>query len=197
MVFSTSQCRSIRQHRMHAVLVPTSERVQAGRVRLLRRRATPDEDGHPRPGETVTDTTPDGERVAVVFTILAVRDLELAELTLQIARACAFRTTVGLIEAWRAEHPRSPLARLVSFELGDLRDRPRFLSRGWPDYTNDPSRAMWGEPEPVSHAQLRASSADAHQLYLRHQADRARELAQSSASDRLTAILAGTVVRDG
>jgi hypothetical protein len=214
MIFTAQQIRAIRQGRMIAVLAPQAERVRAGSVRLLRRRGVPAgmelapaAAGRPRDVlahiearldvvETVTvvcDTTPDGEQIAVVLTVLAVEDVELDAVTLHNARACGWRTTGELRAAWASQHPRMRSARLVWFALGDLRDAPLLIGRGWPDYTHDPSRAMFAEPEPVSPGEYRRQATDAQQRYLRLQADRERQLAQSSVSERLAAIQRGTV----
>jgi hypothetical protein len=195
-VFTPAQARAVRHQRMTAVLTPHTERVRAGSVRPLRRRAVAGENGDARATvEIVCDTALDGERIAVVFTVLAVEDLALAALTLAHARACACRTSDELRAAWRSEHPRTSLARLVTFALGDVRDEPLLLARtgSGADYTHDPSRAMFAEPEPVSPGEQRRLAADAQQRYLRLQADRARELARSTLSERLAAIQAGTV----
>lgn len=217
MIFTPAQVKAIRQGKQTAVLVPGSERVRAGSVRLLRRCEVSAATARHPAGvptvrevsvwieerldldptvEVVCDTLPDGERVAVLLTVLAVEDLALEALTLGHARACGWRTTGELRAAWRSEHPRMELARLVFFALGDLRDAPVLISKGWPDYTVDPSRAMRSEPEPVSRGEQRRFAADARQRYLRLQADRARGLAQSSAAARLAAIQRGTVTRD-
>jgi len=202
---------------MTAVLAPCSERgLRAGSVRLLRRcemtaamSRRPAGAGPARDVlhyiecrldldptvEIVCDTAPDGEQIAVLLTVLAVQDVTLDALTLANARACGCRTIAALRAAWFSEHPRMAQARLVWFALGDLRDAPRLLARGWPDYTWDPSRAMFAEPEPVGHGEHARLAADARQRYLRHQADLARDLAACSASARLAAIQAGTVAR--
>ena len=81
------------------------------------------------------------------------------------------------------------------FGLGDLRDVPLLIGRGWPDYTSDPSRAMVSEPEPVSPGEQTRQASDAGQRYARFQADQARELARDSASERLAAVMRGRPAR--
>jgi hypothetical protein len=208
MIFTPQQIRAIRQRKQTAVLAPRTERIRAGSVRVLRRcevtaaiARRPARSGPSRevsawiearldldPAvETVCDITPDGEIVAVVFTVLAVEDVALEALTLGHARACGFRTAGECRAAWLAEHPRSDRVRLVFFALGDVRDQPLLLSKGWPDYTIDPSRAMRGEPEPVSRGEQMRLAGDARQRYLRFQADR------GSAAQRLAAIQRGAL----
>jgi hypothetical protein len=216
MTFTAQQIRAIRQGRMTATLVPQAKRVRAGAVRVLRRceltaalgrRPAP----RGRPGavlafvearldldpavEVVCDMLPDGERVPVLLTILAVTDVTLDALTLWQARWCGFRTAAALRAWWTLEHPRVLEARLVRFGLGDLRDAPVLISAGWPDYTYDPARAMRGEPEPVSGRAQARLAADAGQRRARFRSDRARELAASTASERLAAVQRGTVVQ--
>jgi hypothetical protein len=88
-----------------------------------------------------------------------------------------------------------PRARLIWFALGDLRDAPLLVSRSWPDYTADPSRAMFAEPEPVGHAEQFRQAAEARHRYLRSQADRQQDAAAGSIAERLAAIQAGAVMR--
>jgi hypothetical protein len=216
MIFAASQIKAIRSQKMTAVLVPVSERVRAGRVRVLRRWALPVLPAPPamrgRPAEVLTfiearldlveeieivvASLPGEEPVPALITITAVCDMWLDELTLTDAWHCGARTTAEMIAAWVGKHPRTRRVRLVTFELGDTRtDLPLLIGRGWPDYTHDPSRAMFAEPEPVSPGEHARQAAGAQQRYLRLQADRASELAQSSASERLAAIQRGTVAQ--
>ncbi len=215
MIFTAAQVRAIRQGKMTAALVTCSEVVRVGSLRLLRRCEVTAQlarrpAGHPTRREVsayvearldldpaievVCNTTPAGERVAVVFTVRTIKDLELAELTSADAQKCAYRTPHELRAAWLAEHPRSACARLVGFALGDWRDRrPLLISAGWPDYTRDPSHAMFDEPEPISRREQSLLAADAQQRFARHQADRSRAQMASTASERLAAIQRGTV----
>ncbi|MGO9903466.1 MAG: hypothetical protein ACLP0J_28145 [Solirubrobacteraceae bacterium] len=216
MIFTRDQVKAIRARRVTAVLAPCSERVAVGSVRLLRRcdvtaALARRPAGHPtarevsawiearldldRAVEVVCDTAPDGERVAVCFTVLALADVDVEAVSLQAARACGSWTVAGLALAWAAEHPQMPRARLIWFALGDLRDAPLLVSRGWPDYTADPSRAMFAEPEPVGHAEQFRQAADARHRYLRSQADRQQDAAAGSIAERLAAIQRGTVSR--
>jgi hypothetical protein len=216
MIFSSTQVKAIRQGKQTAVLAPQTERVRAGSVRLLRRRGVPAEmelapavSGPAREvlahiearldlEETVTvvcDTSLGGEQIAVLFTVLAVEDASIDALTLQTARACGCRTIDELRAAWAQGHPRSDVARLVFFALGDLRDAPLLIGRGWPDYTHDPSRAMFAEPEPVSPGEHARQAAGAQQRHARFRSDQAAELAQSTVSERLAAIQRGTVAQ--
>jgi hypothetical protein len=217
-IFTAAQVRAIRQHKQTAALMPRGEPVRTGSVRVLRRcEVTARVARRPAPRgaardvlawiearldldptvEIVSDVGLDGERVAVPLTILAVQDVAIDGLTLADARACGWRTTGQLRAAWRLEHPQSVRARLVSFALGDLRDAPVLLSRGWPDYTRDPSRAMFAEPEPVDRREQTRLGADARQRYLALQAGWARERAALTMSERLAAIRRGTVAPGG
>ncbi len=221
MIFTAAQVRAIREGKMTGTLTTCSENLRVGSVRLLRRcdvtaAIARRPSGRPTrrevsayidarldldPVEIVCDVLPDGERRAVVFTVLAVQDLEVATLTLRDVRPCGCQTTNDLRylrAGWRCEHPRSELARLVGFALGDWRDRPPLLiSAYWPDYTRDPSRAMFDEPEPISRREQSLLAADAQQRFARHQADRSRAQMASTASERLAAIQRGAVVRPG
>ena len=191
---------------MTAVLAPVSERVRPGSVRLLRRYgvstelpAAPAGTGPARDVlafiearldltetiEVVCDVAANGDRTEVLLTVLAIADLQPGELTLANARACGCRTLAELQGAWSSAHPRMALVRLIWFGLGDLRDAPLLIARGWPDYTLDRSRAMFAEPEPVSPSEHARQASDARQRYLRHQADLARAAAQSSLPERL------------
>ncbi len=79
--------------------------------------------------DKVRDVGSDGETKDAVITVLAVeRNVPVDELDLAVARSCGFRTAAGLREAWYARHPRSPLCHVVTFAVGDVRDRPRFLT---------------------------------------------------------------------
>ena len=212
MIFSALEVARIRQGRMTAVLAPVSERVRAGSVRLLRRRgvstelpAAPAATGPAREVlayiearldltetvEPVCDVAANGDRTVVLLTVLAIRDLEPAELTLANARACGCRTLAELQAAWSSAHPRMSHARLVWFALGDLRDAPLLIARGWPDYTHDPGRAMFAEPEPVSPQEHARQASDARQRYARFQADLAADAAEGSLCDRLGLLLGG------
>jgi hypothetical protein len=141
--------------------------------------------------EPVCDVAANGDRTVVLLTVLAIRDLEPAELTLANARACGCRTLAELQGAWSSAHPRTALARLIWFGLGDLRDAPLLIARGWPDYTHDPGRAMFAEPEPVSPQEHARQASDARQRYARFQADLAADAAEGSLCDRLGLLLGG------
>lgn len=79
-------------------------------------------------------------------TILAVESPVFFDaIDLPTANACGYRTTADLREAWRAAHPRTDLAAVAWFVLGDWRDRDIFLNwsgRGGGDYTRNPRRAI-------------------------------------------------------
>jgi hypothetical protein len=199
---------------MTAVLVPVSDRLRVGSVRVLRRRAAPVMAEAPAATgaalevlsfievrldlaevvEAVCDVRPDGERVPVLLTMLKLEDLALEDLSLANARACACLTTSELLAGWRVLHPRMWHARLVSFGVGDLRDVPRLVSVGWPDYTSDPSRAMRGEPEAISREDTAWYGSYSWQQHAARKAKLSNGLAKHSASDLLTATQRRSVV---
>lgn len=193
MIFSVEQVRAIRQGKKSATLLPVTARLRPGSVRILRRRVSLEEEGGSTSTvvETVTDPRPEpGAREPVLITVLAVRDLELEQLTFAEARACGYRTVAGVRDAWLREHPRSPLARLVRFALGDLRNTPRLLAptgAGF-DYTGDPHRAMPDEPEALSAAELARIAAVNGQSYLRHRAEQEIELRAKPVAQRIERI---------
>lgn len=193
MIFTAEQVRAIRQGKISAALVKPTEQISAGAVRQLRRRVIRhDEDGQPAGIliETVKDPTPDGDRVPVLLTILDVDDLLLTGLSLTIARACGYRTLTGLRDSWRAQHPRLLVVRLTRFALGDLRDRPRYLSSipFVQDYTTNIRDAAPGEPEALSAAELAKYAAMNGQKHARTRADHAQQLAMQNATRRLERI---------
>lgn len=201
MVFSAAQVRQIREGKMTAVLVVLSEEPRPRSVQPLRRHVLAGEDGEPPASvEVVCDVRSGGERIAVALTVLAARIISIDHLTGSLAKACGHRGSDGKLATAREfsqEHPGMEFARVVHFALGDLRDPHRFISAGWPDYTSDPGLAMRGEPETVSLSYGQALAMSAQQRYARHLAGLARDAAQSTASERLRAIQAGTVIRSG
>lgn len=190
MIFSVEQVRGIRGAKITATLVPVSERIRVGSTRLLRRRVPVSDDGEqPSRVEVVVDRKPDGEETAVVLTVLDLRDVEIAALSFVEARPCGARTPAVLRDQWHELYPRAELARLVTFALGDLRDVPRLVAAGWPDFTADPSRAMRGEPEAISAADTAWYGSYARQQHEARRATLAGKLAAAPASDRLAAIV--------
>lgn len=215
MIFTASQVAAIKTGKQSATLVPVSEHVRAGALRVLRRWALPDT--YPAPAirgpavdvlafiqarldlvetvELVINPQSGGEQIPALITVKRVRDLSLSDLSAADARCCGVRTVTVLRAGWAVEHPRSPLVRLVGFELGDTRDMKRLIAWGWPDYTSLAGRAMTGEPEALSRDAQAALSSDAQQRWLALRASAAQELAASSLAERLVAIQAGTVMR--
>jgi hypothetical protein len=133
-IFTVEQVRAIRDGKATAALVPTSERIRTGSLRLLRRcevtarmRRRPALVGPPREVlayiearldldptvETISDTMPNGDRIAVVLTVLAIRDLEVVTLGFPEARACglALRAPPGRACAVRSVRARRPARR--------------------------------------------------------------------------------------
>ncbi len=186
LIFTAEQVRAIRQGKVTATLVSRHEPLEPGSVRPLRRRR-PCRCGEAVVVEQVFDVRPHDERVQVLLTILEVRDLELASLTVTDARLCGYRTATELRDAWRAEHPRTDLVRLVTFGLGDLRDRPRFLTSfpAFSDYTQSPSEATPREPEALSEDQLSHYASINGQRFAASKAEFAARLAARPLPERL------------
>lgn len=69
------------------------------------------------------------ERVpACQITLLSVETQDITEFGLDTARDCGYTTVQGFRTAWLDRHPRSPLATVVWFAIGDWRDRDLFLA---------------------------------------------------------------------
>lgn len=223
MIFTVLQAAAVRQGRMSGLLVPRSDAARPGQVRALRRRVqigqrerAPARRGRPVDVlfwidlhlddrvyiDRVTVRPSAGEGpLPVLLTILAVRDLELAALTLDDARVCGYRTLGGLRDSWLAQHPRTVDVRLVRFALGDLRDRPRFLTStrqmrwapgkrgGQPrgDFTTNPMLAI-DDAEVLTAAQYGALAAMNGQRHAGRQAAQSQVLAQLTAAQRMEAI---------
>lgn len=212
MIFTVPQVAAIRAGRMSGALVLPSESLRPGQVRLLRRlvrigqrERAPARRGQPLDVlafidrhlddrvsvDRVTErSSANDDPTPVLLTILAVEERDLGELTLSDARVCGYRTVSGLRDGWRAEHPRTWLVQLVAFGLGDLRDRPRYLS-SLPmisDYTLNGRDAAPGEPEALSDKELTIYAAINGQRYARARAELATKLAMRSASHRLAIV---------
>jgi hypothetical protein len=146
-IFSRDQAALVRQGKLTAALVPTSQQIKADRTRPLRRRFMRHDADGAEQGETVQtveDISPEGDRKPVVLTITSVTETHLDNLTLSDAKACGFQTLTGLKDAWRSKHPRTLVVKVVRFQLGDIRDRDRFLNwtgRAGGDYTGNRHRA--------------------------------------------------------
>jgi hypothetical protein len=194
--------QQIRQGKQTATLVALAEEPRPLSVQLLRRRVLAGEDGEtPASIEVVCDVRPDGERIAVQLTVVAVRAVSIDHLTGSLARACGHHGSDGKLataRAFSAEHPGMEFARLVFFELGDVRDHRRLISRGWPDYTSDLGRAMTGAADPGEAVPLQYGAVlavDAQHRYLRQRTDLARDAARGTVTERLIAYQRGTVIR--
>lgn len=140
-VFSVKEWSGVDAGRVSRVLVGIGDPIRAETVRTAYREyAIHDEDGvEIGTARTAATQTLDGgdvrprlltirevERVSV----FADREIEGHPRVLRAAdaKACGYRTVGALRDAWKAKHPRSPLAQLVRFEVGDVRDHPRFLT---------------------------------------------------------------------
>ncbi len=148
----------------------------------------------------VNDVGDGGELVPAVLTVLAVEPVDVyatdgeQRLTLEIAIACGYRTTQALRDAWRSRHPRTPLAHVVSFGFGDLRDKPRFLTSTRAmvagrigDYTSNLGIAI-DDAEALTEVEYAALSASNRQKDVRRDATRAAALAAVPIEERVAAI---------
>jgi ribosome modulation factor len=146
LIFPSTAIAGVHSGVISSILVPLSENIVVSRTRQLRREVIEYDETGQQTGirrETVKRTAFLGEKqVPHVLTILSVRQVAIAQgldngITLKDARACGFRTTTELRSDWLSRHPRQPLAQLVGFALGDIRDRPRFIAwtGGFGDYT--------------------------------------------------------------
>lgn len=141
MIFDSHLIPAIRAGRITKTLIPASQHVTTGRVRQAHRRTHElDPDGNPI-RTLVTPTT-------IVLTVLDAHPTVLPCVTFADARACGYKTTDELRQAWQNQHPRTVNVQIVTFAFGDTRDRPIYLAytrhfkpgvQG--DYTHSPSRA--------------------------------------------------------
>jgi hypothetical protein len=208
-IFSHERLRELHrqpENQAAATLALTSQTVTPGQLRVFYREVAvyDDETGEERGAKCVAvqDVNDEGKLCDAVLTVLKVELVDVWEdvntpwfparkaprrLDLQDARACGFRTVLGLVSAWRLEHPRSPLARLVWFVFKDQRDRSRWLQREiWRggDYTSDPSRAVDTLPS-LSAEELRELAQTARQTDLGREAARERAMAAESLAERV------------
>lgn len=154
----------------------------------------------------VTEAATDSE-TPVVITIMALEVVDVMALVAPArktdprmlgvpdAKCCGYRTVTGLREWWVGKHPRSPLARLVRFQVGDVRDRDRFLQRyvsQGGDYTFSHSRAI-DELPALSPAELAAHARAGRQHYVARAKSTESVLARESYAQRIARIeAAGT-----
>lgn len=147
MDFTLAQVAGIRAGRVRATLIRPGDPARVGSVRRLRQRYV----RHDEDGAVAGIAT---EQLPFVLTILGTRISPVQLLDVNVARVCGYRTRDLLLSAWRERFPRMDVAQVVSFSLGDLRDRSRYLN--WTggaggDYTYNPQRAM-DELEVVDHS---------------------------------------------
>lgn len=137
--------------------------------------------------ERVNDVDLDGELCPAMITILDVRrGVLVVELDEEDAKACGYRTAARLRMAWGDRHPRSLSCSVVSFMLGDVRDRPIFLQwsgRAGGDYTMSPSRAL-DDAEALTQEQMAALANWNRQKDEGKRARASRELAAETPSQR-------------
>lgn len=116
------------------------------------------------------------------------------QLDIKVAIACGFKTAKLLRDDWDTRHPRSELAQLVWFALGDVRDKDRFLNRyvhRGGDYTGDRSAAV-DELPALTAEQLAALAVGNQQRFVRAQADTASRYAEETLADRVARLETAT-----
>ena len=223
MLFTIEQAGKVKQGKLSGTLVPISEPVRAGSIRVLRQRAAfrPNTgrpphrhgtavevlawidmhlDGQPRVTVVTARATPNDDPMPVLLTVRTVRRVVVDELTAQDARLCGYLLgATALRDVWTAEHPRQPLATLVTFTVGDVRDVPRFLTStrkmrwapgkhgGQPlgDYTS--AQDAFNAGEVMSPSEYRLMAAQNSQRHAAHKAKAAAELAARTPAQRLEA----------
>jgi hypothetical protein len=212
--FAPERIRAMRQRptAVYLALVRTSEEFPSDVIErqplrgLFRESVLRDDDGNVLgvTRERVNDVDEDGELRPAVITVLSVeRNVEVAEIAQTTAIACGYKTTDELQNAWFGRHPRSPTCHLVTFALGDVRDKPRFLTStsvmrwgpgkkgGSPlgDYTTNPRQAA-DDAEALTDEQYATMAAHNRQKDAARSARTAEELAKDRYSVRLARILA-------
>lgn len=121
-------------------------------------------------------------------TLIRVEVLYVADLTLEIASACGYKTSQDLREKWTDRHPRSPRAAIVWFALGDWRDRDVFMNwtgRAGGDYTANARRAMDSDAPVLSREEIDALSKVNRQKDDVRRAQASAALAAETPSERL------------
>jgi len=165
--------------------------------------------------QRVNDVLPDATLTQAKITILLVElvDVEATQeyddgpriLTHKAAQACAFKTIFDLRAWWRAEHPNSPLAKLVWFAMGRVRDEERYLrryvSRGGPDGHGDYAFCVTDDVidtlPALSEAQYQALSSGASHRHQARRAQRESRLSEQPLAERVARIQAvGQMCRD-
>lgn len=68
----------------------------------------------------------EGEPLKV--TVLRVETKDVVEFGIDVAKDCGYKTVEAFRSAWDERHPRSPIATVVWFALGDWRDRDQYLA---------------------------------------------------------------------
>lgn len=133
-----------------------------------------------------------GREHAALITILSVAGpFDVPDLGMDVAKGCGFKTVQGFQADWQERHPRSPLAVVVWFALGDWRDRDVFLN--WTgaaggDFTMNSRRAMDPDAPVLTHEQIEALSSVNRQKDDARRATDSRAMATESASQRLIRI---------
>lgn len=128
-------------------------------------------------------------------TLVRVEKLFVADITMEIARACGYKTSDDLREKWTDRHPRSDLAAVVWFALGDWRDRDVFLNwtgRAGGDYTRNSRRSMDPDAPALSREQIEALSEVNRQKDDGRRAQASADLASESPSERLNRLSKAT-----
>lgn len=136
--FNPDQVARIRQGKLTACLISASGiPPKPDSIRALRRTFKRlDGDGNVTGGVLVERVTHqvdvDGEKIKskTVLTIRTVSDaLWLGQLLEPHALLCGHRTAAELEQAWLKVHPRTERVRMITFSVGDVRDRDFFMDR--------------------------------------------------------------------
>lgn len=201
LVFPRNVAGFIQAGKITATVVTRQNKLEPGVVRPLKRRYERMDAEGEGIGEFITEVVripgrDGGEARPIVLTIKEIIDLHYEELRLEHALPCGFRTVQGLRAAWVVAHPRTPEARFVRFELGDTRDRPRFLSHTQSfragvsgDYTTVRSRAA-DEAEVLSPTEYDQMSASNRQKEIARARAASARLAQETAEQRAARVAA-------
>lgn len=137
---------------------------------------------------------PDGLPIGVLkeaaglVTVVRAETIFVADITMEIARACGYKTALDLKERWAKRHPRSPQGVVIWYALGDWRDRDIFLNwsgRAGGDYTRNARRAMDADAPALSREEIDALSSVNRQKDDGRRARAAAALAAETPSERL------------
>lgn len=149
--------------------------------------------------ELVQTAASDGALRPAKLTVLMIEMMEVYATTATypirvmdelVAQACGYKTVAVARAIWEIQHPRSPLAKLIWFMLGDQRDQDRYLRRYvWRggDYTKGGEDIIDNLPA-LTEAQLRELATHNNQRDFKRRADTASILAGQSLAQRVARI---------